>query len=796
MMAAIMRSTRWMWVVPVAAGLAIGACFDGAFMLHLACRSDADCVSLACVEGYCGGPPADAGTTDTTPTGPDPTGDTTQADSSTTGPGLPCGDGVLGPDEQCDGPVDDPATRCVACEIVTCPPGYHLVDVAFCDEVAIDPDTCLATCVPDTCGDGLLNTYEECDDGNTDNNDGCLVTCMTAECGDGVVHTGAELCDDGNKSNGDDCDQRCTVPTCGDGVVDDGEECDDNNFADDDACRNVCLDARCGDAIVQAGEMCDDGLDPGDDSCDDACMTPSCGDGVIQSGEVCDDGNQDDTDDCVGACVEATCGDEFIHTGVELCDDGDDNGNGPCDADCVLVSCGDDVVQMGEQCDDGDGDNTDDCLDNCIDAFCGDTFVHDVKELCDFGKFNAAIGCVDGCTQLTPIVGLAAGPFTTCALIDGGGLRCWGRNTQCQLGIGSSASVGDDELPLFAPDVALPGPLVQVVLGREHTCALLTDRSVRCWGSGGLLGYADGDARGCEPATVPAQLPPVVIWDGDENTLALAAGELHTCALSNKGRVRCWGLGLTGDLGLPGVSLVGLTDRPIDVPPVDIGGLATALRASNHTTCVILASGALRCWGGNFWGSLGYGTYETIGDDETPASAGDIQLDGPVVDVAVGSSHTCARLTDDRLRCWGSNLSGELGLGDFNFLGYATPQPVTLGGPVADLQLGASLTCARMMTGDVRCWGSGAEGQLANGTGESFGLTQPAESAAAVAFANMTPAYHLTASNGHACARLQYGEMYCWGLDGDGQLGYGQTANLGDNPDEVPLYRPIAVFTP
>ena len=111
-----MRVARWIGGV---GAMVLGACFEGRFMLHEACRSDADCVGYACVDGFCGGP-----------------GDS--ASSSSGGP-EDCGNGAIDPGEACDGMVDDPATRCVACQIATCPKGYHLVPEAFCDEAALTP---------------------------------------------------------------------------------------------------------------------------------------------------------------------------------------------------------------------------------------------------------------------------------------------------------------------------------------------------------------------------------------------------------------------------------------------------------------------------------------------------------------------------------------------------------------------------------------------------------------------------------------------------------------------------------
>lgn len=772
-----MRVARWIGGV---GAMVLGACFEGRFMLHEACRSDADCVDYACVDGFCGGP-GEGGS------------------SSSSGGPEGCGDGALDPGEACDGTVDDPAARCVACQIATCPKGYHLVPEAFCAEAALPPASCLITCVPDTCGDGLKSSYEACDDANADNNDGCLATCAAAECGDGFVHTGSELCDDGNQQNGDDCDQRCTVPSCGDGELQAPEECDDGNVQDGDACRNVCVQARCGDGVVELGvEDCDDGADAQDDSCKADCSAAVCGDGLVEGGaEQCDDGNADDSDLCVAGCKQARCGDGFVQAGVEACDEGEGNGGPVCGSDCVLTSCGDMAKDPGEDCDDGDADNTDECLDNCLAASCGDGYVRTDVELCDAGVLNAAIGCVGDCMASTPITAVATGPFTSCALIEGGGLRCWGRNAECQLGLGNADTVGDDEYPLQAPMLALGSrKATQVVLGRDHSCALFDDASVRCWGGngGGMLGYGDFMSRGCEAATRPELLPAVQIWEGDEFTVKLVAGQVHTCALSNLGRVRCWGVNYYGPLGYPKTLLVGAQEVPAAFGPVAVGGVVADLYASHHTTCAILDDGAVRCWGGNFWGSLGIGTYDAVGDDEEPASVAAVALPAPAAQLAVGSAHTCALLTTDELYCWGSNVAGELGLGDLNVFGYATPQLVPSGAAIAELGLGAALTCVRGTDGPVRCWGTGQEGQLANGTGEDFGLASPASAAAAIDFGLPLPALALSVNNGHACALLEDGALRCWGASEEGQTGAAQTANIGDDPEELPLYKPVFLF--
>jgi alpha-tubulin suppressor-like RCC1 family protein len=292
----------------------------------------------------------------------------------------------------------------------------------------------------------------------------------------------------------------------------------------------------------------------------------------------------------------------------------------------------------------------------------------------------------------------------------------------------------------------------------------------------------------------------VSLWEGDEHTIRLVSGNQHTCALSNQGRVRCWGSNFGGELGYPEPFWVGYAGGgvPSDYGPVDIGGEVAELRAGKHGTCAILTDGALRCWGTNYFGSLGYGDGDAVGDDETPADAGDVPLGDAVASVALGATHTCAVLVDDSTWCWGSNLGGELGLGDFNIFGYPTPQLVPAAAPPAALALGAAFSCAIDEGGDVRCWGTGVEGQLANGTGEGFGLG-PGETPGAAPtldFGFPPAAQRLVAGDGLAGALLGPGSVHCWGAGADGQTGRAQTANLGDDPQELPLIVPVLLFPP
>ncbi|MBK9265244.1 MAG: DUF4215 domain-containing protein [Polyangiaceae bacterium] len=141
------------------------------------------------------------------------------------------------------------------------------------------------------CGDGLPGPEEECDDGNDNDNDAC-VDCGFAKCGDGNVWFGVEQCDDGNIVDGDGCSSKCTVTGCGNGIIEPGEQCDDGNSSSNDSCV-FCSNAKCGDKFVWTGvEECDDGNQTNGDGCSSTCKLSFCGDGFVDPNESCDLGAQ------------------------------------------------------------------------------------------------------------------------------------------------------------------------------------------------------------------------------------------------------------------------------------------------------------------------------------------------------------------------------------------------------------------------------------------------------------------------------------------------------------------------
>src|SRR5690606_36250495 len=122
----------------------------------------------------------------------------------------------------------------------------------------------------------------------------------------------------------------------------------------------------------------------------------------------------------------------------------------------------------------------------------------------------------------------------------------------------------------------------------------------------------------------------------------LAAGSNHTCAVVSDGRVRCWGQGTFGRLGYGNTNHIGDDEEPASVGDVDVGGTVTQLAAGALHTCALLDGGRVRCWGAESEGQLGYANVNTIGDDEAPASAGDVDVGGAVIQLVAGWLHTCA----------------------------------------------------------------------------------------------------------------------------------------------------------
>lgn len=306
-------------------------------------------------------------------------------------------------------------------------------------------------------------------------------------------------------------------------------------------------------------------------------------------------------------------------------------------------------------------------------------------------------------------------------MLEDGGVSCWGAGPNGRLGYGNTQTIGDDELPSDVAPIQLPKPAIQVATGGLHSCALVDGGEVWCWG-GGEHGYLGSGNTADIGDNEPPDAAGAVALGGA--ALQIDSSYEHTCAVLQEGQVRCWGVGEGGRLGYGNTDDVGDDETPLAVAPVDIGGDAVAVAVGFTHSCALRTTGDVVCWGENDSGTLGYGHAEPIGDDEAPAAAGPVSLGGAVVQIAAGGLNTCALLEGGLVRCWGDNAFGQLGLGHQDIVGDdelpSAVEPIDLGGPAAQVVVGdGGQACAWMENGTVVCWGNG----LLTGHGDVGGDT-------------------------------------------------------------------------
>jgi alpha-tubulin suppressor-like RCC1 family protein len=265
---------------------------------------------------------------------------------------------------------------------------------------------------------------------------------------------------------------------------------------------------------------------------------------------------------------------------------------------------------------------------------------------------------------------IVAGSNHVCALFADGSVKCWGDNRDGQLGIGNTNQVGGagKTLPGNSPFVDF-GSLraQQITAGDGHTCALLSDSSVRCWGrnANGQLGRGNTFAIGDQPSEMGSSLAAVDLGTGFV-PVQVEAGDNHTCALSDAGKVKCWGDNTFGQLsrasfsGSAGDASGEMGDA---LPFVELGDFVpVSIDVGAISSCALSSSGDMVCWGDNGFGQLGIGSFEPQG---TTADSIVSVTQGSLVTTrtAVGNRFMCALFgSPGGIRCWGGNSAGALGI--------------------------------------------------------------------------------------------------------------------------------------
>lgn len=277
----------------------------------------------------------------------------------------------------------------------------------------------------------------------------------------------------------------------------------------------------------------------------------------------------------------------------------------------------------------------------------------------------------------------------SCAVLDDGTVHCWGYNADGQLGDGSTTN---SPLPVQASGLSTTA--VSVAAGVQHTCAVLRDGSVQCWGYNAFGQLGDGTTTSRSSASTSVS--------GISSAVAVAVGGYHSCALLADGTVQCWGENGSGELG-DGTT----TDRHTPVAVTGLSG-AVAIAAGLLHSCAALSSGAVKCWGYNGAGQIGD---TTTTDRHTYATSSGVTN---AVGVTAGQYHTCAVLADGSAKCWGYNGYGQVGNGSFTSP-QLTPVAVYGSANMVGVACGGQSTCAILSGGGAQCWGHDNNYQLGNG---------------------------------------------------------------------------------
>jgi alpha-tubulin suppressor-like RCC1 family protein len=300
---------------------------------------------------------------------------------------------------------------------------------------------------------------------------------------------------------------------------------------------------------------------------------------------------------------------------------------------------------------------------------------------------------------------LSAGGFHNCAILDDGSVACWGYNQDGTLGDGTYS---DRYVPVpmlsFGPDVTTE----LLSSGYYHTCALLSDQSISCWGSNEYGQIGNGEIDGTTGISTPYSVPE---FSSGSNASLVRAGGHATCVVTTDGELFCWGYkalkGVTNDNSY--------ISTPTHIPHQ--GTNVTDVSVGGYHTCSLLENGSVMCWGRNDFGQRGLGYTQSATDPFTERAVIDFGNNRTALQVSAGTHHSCAILEDWEIVCWGNNTYGQLG----NTPSNHESTPVTVSGldgvaKPENLFLGNFHTCVVFEDKSVSCWGRNVNGQVGDYT--------------------------------------------------------------------------------
>lgn len=327
----------------------------------------------------------------------------------------------------------------------------------------------------------------------------------------------------------------------------------------------------------------------------------------------------------------------------------------------------------------------------------------------------------------------------------------------------------------------VPG-FTQVESARHHSCAVMTDKTVRCWGHGGsgILGNNN----------TADQNTPVTVYKENGSPLSdivqVSTDWDHNCAVATNGSVWCWGNNGQYDLG-DGTATSKNT-------AVEIYGAAGAVKveAGVDMSCASYADGSMKCWGQGASYGLGNGTTAT---KTTPTP---VTVMNNVRDFDIGYHNTCAINNDDELYCWGYGLSGQIGNGSTANVSTAVLVMVDVKSVNTSMlnyyhstngHYYYGSTCAVKNDGTIWCWGSGAYGR--NGDGTTTDRSSPVQvyrddNRDGISDGPLTNVVKVKTTGWNTCAITSDTQLWCWGYNGYNRLGDGTSVDRSVYAIKVP----------
>lgn len=346
----------------------------------------------------------------------------------------------------------------------------------------------------------------------------------------------------------------------------------------------------------------------------------------------------------------------------------------------------------------------------------------DLSRATDFVTPQTSPAPVQGLDQARAV---SVGGSHACALRSDGTVRCWGSNSNGQIGDGTAL------LRATATSVPAVSNVVSLSSGSSHTCAATATGEVWCWGANTYGQLGDG--------TRLDRFAPTRV-SGLSGVSQVSASGAHTCARLGDGSVRCWGYNDQGRLGT-GTTIDSVT--PVAVPGLD---QVVELNASLATTCARRMDGTVRCWG---LAPLGNGTRTTA---STPTLL-------PGITTAAWVRYPFVGLADGTVRAWGNST------GDGTTMERLSPVTVTVVDTRQPIAVSNSSRCAQNASGSVTCWGDNTYGELGDGgrTNSLTGVTVP----------GLTGVDAVVGRSSVMCALRSTGAVVCWGDNRFGQTGNG-----------------------